>query len=172
MPHFASVEREKRYIREYCEATFRPGTYELNVPIGPIPEQSIEIYGLRRAKTRYRPWRRRIDAVAWQTGVYILIEAKIRDPLEGLGRLHTYLTLAKQTPDLPGYEGQVFEKRLIVPFALDWIKEAARADEVRLEEFWVDWIADYVRDRQLYFTRDYRVKREEIMRLRRLLGVE
>jgi len=165
-------ERERRYIREYCEATYPVGTYEINVEIGEIPGEIIEIHGLRGAKALYRPFRRRVDAVHWSATHYDLIEAKIRDPLEGLGRLHTYYTLAQRTPDLPGYNGQPFMKHLVVPFALDWIKKAAEDDATHLVEFWVDWIADYIKERQLYFTKDYRLKREEVMRLRKALGVE
>ena len=166
------AEVERRYIREYCEATFPLGTYELNVEIGEIPGEIIEIHGLRGAKALYRPFRRRVDAVHWNPENYFLIEAKIRDPLEGLGRLHTYYTLAARTPDLPGYNGQPFIKILVVPFALDWIKDAAADDNVKLVEFWVDWIADYIKGRQLYFTKEYRERREEVMRLRKQLGVE
>jgi hypothetical protein len=166
------AEVERRFIREYMDHIYPPGTYELNVEIGEIPQEILEIHGLRGARLLYRPFRRRIDAVAWTPSSYHLIEAKIRDPLEGLGRLHTYLTLAGRTPDLPGYEHQPFKKILVVPFALEWIKQAASDDNVALVEYWQDWIADYIRDRQLYFTKEYRTTREEKLRLRQLLGVE
>lgn len=168
----ARAEREKRFISEYCKATFAPGQYVLNVELGKIPTELVEMEGIAKARVAYRPWRRRIDAVAWDDTTYKLIEAKIRDPFEGLGRLHSYYTMALDTTDLPGYEGQTFEKVLVVPFALEWIKAAAIRDNTTLVEFWADWIADYIKERQEYFTAEYRATRNEKMRLRELMGLD
>lgn len=164
--------REKRYIAEFVAETLKPGTYALNVPLGEIPHELVDMHGPGQAAAIYRPSRRRVDAVAWLPDKYLLIESKIRDPFEGLSRLPTYLRLARRTEDLPGYTGQPFEMRLIVPFALEWIKHDAEDAGIVLVEFWRDWIADYVRQYQLYFTRDYVASRAEKKRLRELLGVE
>jgi hypothetical protein len=167
-----SQSREKRYIAEYMAETFKPDEYMLNVPLGPIPDELVNIHGLTGAAAVFRPSRRRIDAVAWPDKSYILIEAKIRDPLEGLGRLNTYYNLASKTPDLPEYHGQAFEKRLVVPYSLEWIKSAAKDDNINLVIYWRDWIADYVKERQNYFTAEYQIAREEKQRLREAFGLE
>ncbi len=143
-----------------------------NVELGPIPEQFISMHGLSGAAAVYRPWRRRIDAVSWWPDHYDLIEFKLRDPLQGLGRLHSYYVLAPQTPDLIAYEGQPFRKVLVVPFALDWIKVAAQGDEVELIEFWQDWVLDYWKQFDRYFTAEYRAAREEMLRLRVIMGLD
>ena len=166
------AERERRYIAEFMAETFRPDGYMLNVPLGEIPKELVELYGINGAAAIFRPSRRRIDAVAWTMHKYILIEAKIRDPLEGLGRLNTYYNMAKRTPDLPEYHGQEFEKWLVVPFSLNWIIQAAHDDNIKLVVFWRDWIADYVKERQNYFTKEYREARDEKQQIRKVFGVE
>lgn len=167
-----SESREKRYISEYLLGAFPEGGYRTNVELGPIEAESIEKFGLTGAAKLLRSWRRRIDAVVWRENGYYLIEAKIRDPFEGLGRLHTYLTLAKVTPDLPHYAGQPFIKRLVVPQALPWIRAAAEEDNVELVEYWQDWIAGYVKEIQGYYTSAYRRERYERLKIREILGVE
>lgn len=130
------------------------------------------MHGVALGGAIFRPSRRRIDAVCWQGDTYKLIEAKIRDPFEGLSRLPTYLNLARRSLDLPHYEGQPFEMVLVVPFSLQWIKAAAADAGITLVERYYDWIADYVRQYQLYFTEQYRTKRAEVFRARRQLGLE
>ena len=168
----AREERERRYIAEYLMETFPPGTWQTNIPLGQIPEEVVTMYGVKMGGAIFRPSRRRVDAVCWDGDTYKLIEAKIRDPFEGLSRLPTYLSLAKRSLDLPHYTGQPFEMMLVVPFSLEWIKNAARDAGITLVEKWYDWIADYVRQYQLYFTEEYRARRAEVFRARRQLGLE
>lgn len=168
----AREEREKRYIAEYLAETYPPGTYQSNVPLGDIPEEIVSMHGVKMGGAIFRPSRRRIDAVCWDGDTYKLIESKIRDPFEGLSRLPTYLILARRSLDLPHYTEQPFEMVLVTPFALDWIKDAARDAGITLVVYWRDWIADYIREYQLYFTEAYRTKRAEVFRARRQLGLE
>lgn len=168
----ARAERERRYISEYTLEHFPEGNFQLNVPLGPIPEEIVKLQGLARGAAFYRSARRRVDATAWRPEAFYLIEAKIRDPLEGLGRLQTYRDLARVTPDLLGFEGQPIVARLVVPFSLTWIIEAARAATIELIVWKPPWIDDYVRERQLYFTAEYRRAREEKKHLRQLFDLE
>jgi len=168
----AREEREKRYASEYMMEAFPAGTYQLNVPLGEIPEEIIAMHGVQRGGAIFRPSRRRIDAVCWDGDTYKLIEFKIRDPFEGLSRLPTYLRLAKRSLDLPHYNDQPFEMILVVPFMLAWIKHDAEEAGITVVEYWREWIADYVREYQLYHSEEYRTKRAEVHRARRQLGLE
>lgn len=172
MPTRVNVPRERRYIAEFMVETFPHGNYELNVPIGPIPQELIDRDGVYRAAAEFRPSRRRVDALAWTPHVYILIEAKIRDPMPALGQLLTYKGLLFKTPDLPDGPKERVEMWLVCPWALDWIKQACHDQYISLHIFWRDWIADYAEEFQRYFTADYRRSREERLRIRRALGVE
>jgi len=168
----ARKERERRYISEYMLHAFPEGGWQLNVELGPIPQEYVDRYGLGKAAALFRPTRPRVDAVRWTPSAYYIIEAKIRDIKAGIGDLTYYKGMAGQTLDLPFYDGQPIICRLVVPWMLDWIKPAAAAAGVEVIVFWVEWIADYVKERQHYFTAEYRAERAEKMRTREILGVD
>lgn len=165
-------DRERRYIAEYMLEAFPHGNYALNVPLGPIPDEIQQKYGLQAGAALYRPSRPRVDATAWDQKRYWLIEAKVREAKAAIGDLLVYHSLAKNTLDLPGYVGQEFHLRLVVPWSLDWIRQAAWDHGMEMVLFLPPWVEDYVRERQEYFTREYRLARDEKMRLRKTLGVE
>jgi len=165
-------ERERRFISEYMAATWPDGDYQLNVELGPIPQEYVTRLGLARAAALFRPTRPRVDAVKWTDTTYYLIEAKIRDIKAGIGDLTYYGSVIPLTPDLPWYDNQTIIKRLVVPWMLDWLKPVADAAGIEVVVSEQDWIADYVRERQHYFTAEYREKRAETMALRKVLGVE
>lgn len=168
----ARKERERRYISEYMLYAFPDGNWQLNVELGAIPQEYVDRYGLGKAAAYFRPSRPRVDAVRWTPTAYFLIEAKIRDIKAGVGDLAFYKGMAAQTVDLPFYDGQPIICRLVVPWTIEWIEQAAKAAGVQVVVYWSDWIADYVRERQHYFTAEYREQRAEIARLREILGVE
>ncbi len=166
------AQRETRLLWEFLQATYPGETWSTNVELGTLPEDDIMMRGVRGAAARLRPFRRRVDAVHWTSDRYDLIEAKIRDPLPGLGGLLIYEALAKVTPGLIGYTGQPIHKILVVPFALQWIRDVADELGVEVVEFWREWIADYYRAWQNYFTREYRIARDERKEKLRLMGLE
>lgn len=168
----ARKERERRYISEYMLHTFPEGGWQLNVELGPIPEDYVDRYGMGKAVALFRPTRPRIDAVKWTPKAYYLIEAKIRDIKAGLGDLSYYRGMAKLSPDLPFHDGQPLVCRLVVPWMIDWVQAAAKAARVEIRVFAPEWIADYVKERQHYFTAEYRAARAEKLRLREILGVD
>lgn len=168
----ARKERERRYISEYMKEAFPDVNYQVNVELGPIPQEYVDRLGLGRAAALFRPTRPRVDAVKWTPDAYYLIEAKIRDIKAGIGDLSYYKGMASRTPDLPFYDGQPIKLRLVVPWMIEWIQVAADAAQVEVIVFWQDWIADYVKERQHYFTPEYRAERAEKIRLREILGVD
>lgn len=165
-------ERERRYIADYLQSYYPEGGWVLNVPLGPIPEEITARYGLVAGAALFRPTRPRVDAILVAHERYYLVEAKIREAKSAIGDLLVYKALAEKTLDLPLYNGQVIGMRLVVPWALDWVKQAAQAHGMELRTFLPPWVEEYVRERQNYFTRDYRISREEKLRLRRSFGLE
>jgi len=152
--------------------TFPGGDYLLNVPLGPIPDYLLNAHGPVKAAAIYRPTRPRVDAIKWAPNHYYVIEAKVREAKTGIGDLAFYRGLMSSTPDLPFYTGQELVYRLVVPWSLDWINAAATTNGIEVEVYWRDWIGDYVRERQRYFTQEYRDARAEKLRLQKLLGVD
>jgi len=168
----ARKERERRYISEYMFQEWPEGGWQLNVPLGPIPDDLVKRFGTAAAAAMFRPTRLRVDAVRWSKDRYDLIEAKLRNIKDGIGDLLIYQRLAPNTPDLPFYDGQPIHLVLIVPYDVPWIRDITQAHDIEYAVFWQDWVADYVKERQEYFTADYRTSRAEKMRLREILGVD
>lgn len=165
-------ERERRYITEYMMSKYPDGQFQLNVELGQIPQDYIDRYGLNKAAAIFRPTRPRVDAIAWLPNAYLLIEAKVRDIKIGIGDLLFYRLLIPKTPDLPFYDGQPVKCLLVVPWSIDWVKAAAEASDVEIVVFKPDWIDEYVKERQHYFTAEYQAARSEKLRLREILGVD
>jgi len=168
----ARKERERRYISEFMVHKWPEGGFQLNVELGPIPQEYVDRYGLGKAAAMFRPTRPRVDAVKWTADRYYLIEAKLRDIKAGIGDLSYYRGMIPRTPDLPYYDSQELVSLLVVPWTIEWIQVAADVAKVEIEVYYVDWIADYVKERQHYFTAEYRAERAEKMRLREILNVE
>ncbi len=168
----ARKERERRYIAEYMIREWPQGEWQLNVELGPIPQEYVDRLGLGKAAALFRPTRPRGDAVKWAKDPYYILEAKIRDIKAGIGDLSYYRGMIPRTPDLPYYNGQELIFRLVVPWMIDWIKVAADAAQVDVVVFHQPWIDAYVKERQHYFTAEYRAERAEKMRLREILGVD
>ena len=165
-------ERERRYIAEYMRETWPEGNWQLNVELGAIPQEYVDRLGLGKAAALFRPTRPRVDAIKWTPSHYYIIEAKIRDIKAGIGDLTYYRGMIPTTPDLPYYDGQPITYRLVIPWMIDWMKAAADAAQVDVAVFHADWIDDYVKERQHYFTAEYRAERAEKMRLRKILDVD
>ena len=165
-------ERERRYISEYMMTTWPAGGWQLNVELGPIPQEYVDRMGLGRAAAMFRPTRPRVDAIKWDKDHYYLIEAKVVALREGIGSLTYYRGQAKHTPDLPFYDGQPICCRLVVPWMLEWIKGAADEEQIEIVVFMADWIAAYVEERKHYFTAEYRAARAEKLKLREILDVD
>ena len=113
-----------------------------------------------------------MDAIKWTDDTYYLVEAKIRDIKAGIGDLTYYGSVIGVTPDLPYYDGQPIIRRLVVPWMIDWLRPVADAAGVEVIVFHQPWIDDYVKERQNYFTAEYREQRQKIQQLRKVLGVE
>ena len=128
----ARKERERRYIAEYMFHEWPQGDWQLNVELGPIPQEYVDRLGLGKAAALFRPTRPRVDAVKWDKDRYYIIEAKIRDIKAGIGDLSYYQGMIPRTPDLPFYDGQEIVTRLIVPWMIEWIQAAADAAQVEV----------------------------------------
>lgn len=165
-------ERERRYISEYMMKTWPEGGWQLNVGMGAIPQEYVDRHGLGKAAAIFRPTRPKVDAVKWTPERYYIVEAKLRAIKNGIGDLLYYKAMVPTTPDLPYYDGQPITYRLVVPWMLDWIQWVADEAGIEVVVSWQDWIADYIRERQHYFTAEYRAERAETMRLREILGVD
>ena len=163
---------ETRLISEYAAAKFPGLRLALGMPLGPAIDMGPARLTHGQALAASRPWRPEVDALVWRDGVLLLIEAKIANYVDGLAKLPLYRSLVPTTPELAEWAGWEVRMRLVVPRAKAWVEQMAEAAGVEIDLFEPAWITEYYDYRDRYWTREYRTRREEILQLRRELGVE
>ena len=110
MPQF-----ERRYVAEYCLSMWPAGGYQLNFPLGPIPEYSSKQLGYEAAARYWRPYRPEIDAIKFfDTGI-VLIETKVIKAWHVLGQLLLYKELVPYTEKLKAWWGKDIQLRIVMP---------------------------------------------------------
>ena len=167
-----NAQRKTRLTTEWMLRQYPRGGYTLNARLGPALDGLVEQVGLERALRESAPWRPRVDALAVEAGKVVLIEAEIRQVRNAVGNLLVYRNLVKHTPELRGNWTKPVEMVLLTPWTNTSIDAMARTSGVRVEIYNPPWIADYVAELQLYWTREYQERRAQKLALREMLGVE
>jgi len=137
---------ERRYIVDYVMNRIKQRKSVIfNCPLGPTPESLRKMYP-DLPPTYFRKWRRYADAVVITTGSLLLIEAKIRDPIAGIGALINYKTLIPQTPELKQYLHLQVVPILVAPIERPDIKALCKANGIQFELYRPDWIIPYLKE--------------------------
>jgi hypothetical protein len=165
-------QRQTRLIAEWMMQQYPRGGYTLNARLGPALDGLVESIGLERALQESAPWRPRVDALAVEAGLVVLVEAEIRQVRNAVGNLLVYRNLVATTPELREHWGKPVEMVLLTPWTNSTIDAMARTAGVRMEVYNPPWIADYVAELQVYWTKEYQERRAQKLALRQLLGVE
>ncbi len=166
-----SQQRETRLLSEYLAERWAGVPLRMNVPLGPLPEGLTAAIGAR-AIGWARPFRPEVDAVVWPGGKMILVEAKILSVIDGIAKLPVYGGLVDSTPELLPYAALPRELVVVCPWDAEHVQKMAATVGVRVDVFRPAWIEDYLRQRQEYWTTEYRRTREAKAALRRELGVD
>lgn len=160
-------EVEPRWVSEYCSKFYPDKVVRYRVPLGPIPEELVRLYGLEKAIRMYRPWRPEADALVIDKDRLILIEAKVHKIMDGLSKLPMYKSLIQHTPELAPFKHLPIEMQLLVVKAIEpWIT-LAKEYGVKLIEWAPTWVQEYFLQRDLYWTREsveLRERRKEILK--------
>lgn len=165
-------QRQTRLTAEWMALEYPGGGYTLNARLGPPLDGLASSIGLERALRESAPWRPRVDALAVESGRVVLVEAEIRQVRNAVGNLLVYRNLVPSTPELREHWSKPVEMVLLTPWTNATIDAMARTAGVRMELFAPPWIADYVAELQLYWTKEYQERRAHRLSLRKLLGVE
>jgi len=163
---------ETRLVAEYLQRKVWPSWYRQRVPLGEALPGAVEEHGLAKALRISRPWRPEVDAVAVEDGRLVVIEAKLLKIVDGLAKLPLYASLVPLTPELREHHQLPIVKRLVAPWTSRTMEAMASSAGVEVVVYAPEWIADYMRDVQNYWTAEYRQAREERRRVREALGVE
>lgn len=165
-------QRQVRLTAEWMAQQYPQGGYTLNAYLGPALDGLVEEKGLERALRESAPWRPRVDALVEESGRLVLVEAEIRQPRNAVGNLLVYRNLVDTTPELRAYWGRPTGMVLLMPWTNATIDAMARTAGIRVEIYNPPWIAEYVAELGVYWTREYQERRQQKLALRQLLGVE
>ena len=167
-----NAQRQTRLTAEWMMEQYPQGGYTLNARLGPALDGLVESIGLDRALRESAPWRPRVDALAVEPRVVVLVEAEIRQVRNAVGNLLVYRNLVPTTPELREHWGKPVEMVLLSPWTNSTIDAMARTAGVRVAIYNPPWIADYVAELHVYWTKEYQERRARKLALRGILGVE
>ena len=165
-------QRQTRLIAEWMGLKYPQGGYTLNARLGPALDGMVETVGEERALRESAPWRPRVDGLVLEPDLVTLVEAEIRQPRNAVGNLLVYRNLVGTTPELRSHWGHSIRMLLLMPWTNASIDAIAHTAGVVVVIYNPPWIADYVGELQVYWTREYQDRRAERLQLRRTLGVE
>ena len=167
-----TAQVETRLLSEYLLATYSKYSYIISVPLGKLDETLLKTLGYKQAMGLSRPYRPSVDAVVILPNYLIIIEAKVWNILNGLGKLPMYKSLVPFTPELQQYMPREVIMELVVAWTNANLEIMAREAGVTVRVFCPDWMQEVVNKMHNYWTKEYRESRERKLEARRLLGVE
>jgi len=164
-------ELEPRWVSEYMATTFPKAEVRMRVPLGGIPKDTQQTYGLMKGLRVYRPWRPEVDAAARWMSKTIIVEAKIFKYMDGLSKLPVYKGLISSTPELASWPTDV-EMQLLIPAPITWVLQAAKDMSVTVVSSFVpDYIKKAWDERDKYWTKDAVTAREDRKRKMQEAGI-
>jgi hypothetical protein len=119
---------ERRYVIEATSIRWPKRVwFKTDVPVTPIPEVIKRKFPnlSPKAATRYR---RYADAVLVTDEEVMIIEAKVRRPIDGLGQLLLYRHYAPNVTELQRFKPRPFVPTLLIPRVDPFLEPVARAN--------------------------------------------
>jgi len=167
-----SRQVETRMVSEYLLANYSKFPYTMNVPLGVLPQDLLEMKGVLAASRIYRPFRPVVDAVVILPRYLLLVEAKVWNVINGLSKLPLYKSLIPLTIELKQYMPREVLMQLVVGWSNTNLEVMARDAGVEVKIFCPDWLKEVVDGMHKYWTQDYRADREKKIQMREYFGVE
>jgi hypothetical protein len=160
------AQRERRYIVEWYNKNYAGIPVKFNAAIGPVPTEIVKEMGFERAARWWRPMRKKIDCLIFDTTKLIAAEAEIVQPLNAIRDIVFYRELLKESPDLGEWLNKPHEMVLVTPEKTEEVERLCYKFNIRLDIFKPDWIDSYLEERRKYWTKEGVLQRLE--RKRRL----
>lgn len=163
---------ETRLVSEYILSRYANFPILYDQGLGPVPDEYLREYGYQKGIGFYDPQRPHVDAIVLLPRHFLLIEAKVWEITPGLGKLPLYKALIPTTPELKQYQPRDVLMELVVGWTKPSLEIMAGSIGVKVVVFCPEWVATIVEERHNYQTPEYRLRREQILRERELLGLE
>lgn len=163
---------ESRMISQYLKEFYSEFSPTTNVALGVIPVHLIQREGYQRAVKMYDPYRPRVDGVVVLPRYILIIEAKVWNVINGLSKLPLYKSLVPVTPEFAQYMPREVLMQLVVGWENPNLLRMAHEIGVEVKLFCPEWLEGIKDEMHKYWTRDYRLAREQKLRMREYFGIE
>ena len=163
---------ETRMVSEYVVQEYAQFPVIQRVPLGKISEALLAEQGTAKAIKYSRPFRPEVDAVVILPQYLVLIEAKVWQVMNGLGKLPMYKSLVQHTPELRPYLPRDIILELVVARTDSNLEIMARDAGIRLKVYLPEWLQEVIAGLNVYWTKAYHEKRQDTLALREYFGVD
>lgn len=141
-----SQQRERRYVVEFVQGHY-PERIQVfyNMRLGPGPVELRRRYP-DEPESAFKSWLKYADAVVVLARSLILVEAKIRRPIDAMGQLIHYKTLIAETPELAPWRDKPVELVLVTPREDMDLISTATGQGVNVMIYSPPWVLDYLKE--------------------------
>ena len=138
---------ERRYIQEFIEEYFKKKQwFRLNMRVGPIKEELLRRFPTM-PPSMFKTSLLTADAVVVQEGVLYIVEAKIYQPITGLGELLIYRDSISETEELRPYWKLRKHMILVKPFESLNLDRKIQRYGVEVIIYHPLWVLEYAKRR-------------------------
>lgn len=167
-----SRQVETRLVSEYLKENYSEFLFIMKQPLGVVSEDLMRREGYKKALGITRPFRPEVDAVVVLPHYLLIIEAKVWNIVNGLGKLPLYKSLVPITPELKEYMPREVLMQLVVGWSSANLEIMARDQGVEVRVYRPPWLEEVVEDMHRYWTREYQDIRQKKLRMREYFGVD
>jgi len=189
-----SRQVETRMLSEYLLANYGSYVQIMDVPLGPVDSALMTSFGYQGAINRSRPFRPRVDAIVILPNYLVLVEAKVWQPVLGMGKLRLYRSPVPFTPELKNYivsppllpgharsglqlgANDLTTREILLELVCGQTTPAweimARGDDIRLKVYNPPWLQKIVDGMNKYWTPQYQRERQDKIAMREYYGLE
>lgn len=123
---------EPRFVNDWLMLNYPNELWITRQHIGPIPKKTVAAaYGV------LMNW---VDAIVIMPNKILLIEAKLRNEVKGIGQLLLYESLFAQTPKFSRYHTRPIEKILLCLRNIPAVKEEAEKQGIKYITYKPAWL--------------------------------
>jgi len=167
-----SRQVETRMISEYLKLYYSSFSYIMDCPLGRVSEDLQRQVGYKQALGISRPFRPIVDAVVILPRHLLIIEAKVWQVVQGLGKLPLYASLVPLTPELQEYQPREVIMQLVVGWTNTNLEVMANSQNVSVKVYSPAWLSEVVESMHKYWTKPYQEERQAKLRMRQALGLD
>ncbi len=142
-PKRRNMFAETRLLGEYLAQAYPGATWHLKMRVGPARKMAGEAPIDQEEINLARNFNRWADAVVVTAAEIVVIEAKMWDPGNALGKVLEYMLLARQTPELQQYAGRRLVGEVLTAQHDALAERVIRQAGIRYVHYEPPWIGEF-----------------------------